>query len=209
MKRLLTPALLLIVFATSCSTFSTKTITSKSDLLASITNAGLVIRISKSSKIQKDDYIKSASQWLGALTAKKGLIILTQASDAISAYSSEADRFYQVSESGDFLKFKSSGVINMFLRSNETELKKIMEEKQLDGLVFYEVYSISSTEMQFMDFDSSLCMIDKNMQLAFIDQQANKFEIEETNAETIKNRLLDRISERLVETLVKLKFVKK
>jgi hypothetical protein len=208
MKRLLIPVLLLVVFAASCSTYSTKTVTSNSSLLKSIGNAGMIIRVSKNSKIEKDDYIKSASQWLGGLTAQKGLIILTQTSDSVSSYASEADRFYQLTEGREFLEFKSRGVINLYIRSNETELKKIMEEKKLDGLIFYEVYSIFSTEMQYMDFDSTICIVDKNLQPAFLDWQADKFEIGESNSEIIKNRLLDKISDRLVIAMKKLKFVK-
>ncbi len=208
MKRLLITALLLVIFAVSCSTYSTDTVTSKSSLLKSIGNAGLIIRISKNSKIEKDEYIKSVSQWLGGLTAQKGLIILTQTSDSVSSYTSELDRFYQLDEGRKFLEFKSRGVINMYLRSNETELRKIMEEKKLDGLIFYEVYCIFSTEMQYMDFDSTICIVDKNLQPAFLDWQADKFEIDESNSETIRNRLLDKISDRLVIAMKKHKFVK-
>ncbi|TAL32433.1 MAG: hypothetical protein EPN93_15865 [Spirochaetes bacterium] len=209
MKRLLPVTLIVALFILSCSTYTTESITRKGDLLKSITNAGLILRISKNSKIEKEDYIRSASQWLGALTTVRGLILLTQASDAVSTYTSEAERFYQISGNGEFQKFKSSGVINMYVRGNEAELKKIMEEKKLDGMVFYEIYSISSMEMQFIDFDSTVCVLDKNLQVAYTDRQADKFEIDEMNSETIKNRLLDKISERLVETLVGLKFVTK
>jgi hypothetical protein len=210
MKKLLTIfSVCTILLSVSCSSYTTKIEDKKSDLLKGIKNAGIIVRVSKNNKITREGYEKNISSWLASMKPIKKITILQQVSEAIGAYFSDEDRFYQISDSGDFLKYKSSGVLNIYLRNNESELKKIITEKNLDGLIFYEIYSIVSFEMQYSEFESMVCIVDKNLNVAFRDYQANTFNNEEINQEKMKIELLDKISSRFMETLTDLDFIKK
>lgn len=210
MKKLLTIlSVCAILISVSCSSYSTKIEDKNSDLIKGIKNAGMIVRVSKNNKITREGYEKNISNWMGSMKPVKKVTILQQVSDALGAYSSDEDRFYQISDSGDFLKYKSSGVINIYLRNNESELKKIITDNNLDGLIFYEVYSIVSFEMQYSEFESMVCIVDKNLNMAFRDYQSNSFSNDEINQEKMKIDLLDKISSRLIETLSDLNFIKK
>ncbi len=193
----------------SCSSYSTKVDLEKGSALRQVKKAGIILRISRNSKINGKEYQENLSNWLAAAKPVKSVTLITDCSEKVTRFSTEDERFYQLSDSGKFLKFKSTGVVNLYLRSNEEELKKLITDRGLDGLAIYEVYSIVSHEMQYLEFESVLCVVDKQLSVIYTDRQSDTFDSSEMSLDKMKIHILDKISDRLIRTLGGLNFLKR
>ncbi len=203
------PALVAAALAVSCSTYSVSKEMSSGSALKKMKSACIVLRLSKKSKIGGDEQTKNLTNWLAAAKPLKKLIIVQSCGENVCSFGEEDERFYQTDGDGGFLKFKATGVLNEFIRANETELRRIVAENDCDGIAIYEVYGVISLEMQFFDFDSVLCVLDRELKVVYLDRQHDSFEVNETSAARLKQRFMDRASERLVHTLDDLDFLRR
>ncbi len=198
---------LLIISFIHCSRYSVTTEISKSSKISQLKSAGLVIRISTRSKLTLEKFLKNVSNWLNGYKPIKGIFIVSDSSDKINYYSGYGERFYQITEEKDFLKYKSIGIISSYLRGNSSELKKIISENNLEGLIIYEIYNVFSSGMEYMDFDSVIVITDKNLNILYMDHQSDGFETHESDDIRIAEELLNKISERLLEKMVEMDFI--
>lgn len=208
MKRQLA-LVMLVLTAVSCGGMNVKKISSDGDAIQEVKKAGFIVRIAHDVRLTREDYVKSISHWIAGFVPQKDLLFVADTSDKITYFNSNEDRFYQVNESGDFLRFKSIGVVNMYLRDNRDELKKIMTDNSLEGIFIYEIYGVIANEMQFIDYDTMLVMTDKNLKVIYMDQQHLSDDTNELDFDRIKVKFLDSISERITKTLMNLRFLGK
>ncbi len=201
-------ALIVLAFLLSCSSFSTKTEMSKGRAIGKIKRVGLIYRVSKHSRIAAGDYAKNFMHWLNACDSAEKIVVASECSAELCSFSGDDDKFFQLSDTGRFLSFKATGVIKSYLLKNDAELKKLIAEKNLDAVLVYEVYSIVSSEMQFIEFESVLLIVDKDLKMIHLDRQADSFDSDEMTFERMRTHLLDKISRRLMDTLYELKLVK-
>ncbi len=194
---------------TCCSTYSVSKEMSSGSALKKIKNACIVLRVSQKSKISREEQTKNLSNWIAAARPLKKTVIAPVCGDGVCSYGGEEERFYQVDGEGSFLKFKATGVVNEFVRANGVELKKILAETDCDGLVIYEIYGVMALEMQFFDFDSVVCVLDRELKTVYLDHQFDSFDAEEISSTRLRQQLLDRVSERLLHTLDDLNFLRR
>lgn len=187
-----------ICMMTACSEYAVKTELNNSSAISEIKKIGLVLRFSHNSRITKDEQIYNIKSWLYNYKSTENLTFMSDYSENIRYYNSVQNRFYQYSDES-FLKYKSIGVINLYLRKNEDELKKIISENNVDGLVIYELYSIIAAELQFVEFESVITIVDKNLNIIFLDHQKDGFENNRIDLDSTKSQLMDKISERLLQ----------
>ncbi len=203
-----------IIFTLSgCSGFKVKTDIDEKPGLSEIKKSGIIVRLANSSKITRDELEKNMSAWLKEYELSENLIIVTDTSEKVNLFLQADDRFFQESikhrEKGyfglfwddNYLTYKSIGVVNNYLKKNEEELKKIITDKSLNGLIIYEIYNIISIGMQFMDFDSVIVVADSNLNVVNMDHQTNGYEISEQDIARAKKQMMDKISERFIEDL--------
>ena len=194
----------------NCSKFSVRTDIEKSYKVSTFKKSGLILRISAKSRLLFQEQERNTDRWIAGHKPIKNILLLSGISDKVKYFNQDIERFYQESLNRNFLKYKSLGVINLYLRNNESELKKTITENDLSGLVIYEVYSVLSTAMQFMDFDSVIIITDRNLNVLYMDHQSDGFNIDdigEIDPDKIKDELLNYISERLIEKLIDLEFI--
>ncbi len=199
-------ALMLIV---SCGTFSVKTEVNRDAVVEKAQKSGLIVRAPHNVGYLPSDYVRTISHWMAGLSPQKDLLLISDAGDKLSRFESDEDRFYQATEDNRFLKYKSIGVINLYLKDNREELKKIMDANSLDSLFVYEVFGVVANEMQFIDYDTVLMMMDSNLNLVYLDRQNQYLETYELDYDRIKIKFLDSISDRLTRTLIKLGYLEK
>ncbi|HSV96616.1 MAG TPA: hypothetical protein VLM75_06745 [Spirochaetota bacterium] len=202
-------ALAAAVAVVSCSTYSVSKEMSSGSALKKIKNACIVLRMSQKSKISREEQTSNLSNWIAAARPLKKTAIAPACGEGICSYGGEEERFFQVDGEGNFLKFKATGVVNEFVRANGAELKKILAENDCDGLIIYEVYGVMALEMQFFDFDSVVCVLDRDLRTVYLDHQFDSFDVEEISATRLRQQLLDRVSERLIHTLDDLNFLRR
>lgn len=195
------------ISAVRCSKYSVVTEIHESWKISQLKSVGLVLRISTRSKLTLEELSENVSNWLSGYKAIKNIYIVPGSDEKRNYFSGYSERFYQVAEKKDFLKYKSIGIVSNYLRINSTELKALISEKNLDGLIVYEIYSVFSSGMQFMDFDSVAVVTDKNLNILYMDHQSDGFETDETDSERIKEELLNNICERFLEKLIEMDFV--
>lgn len=208
MKRLWA-SLIVVLTAVSCGGMNVKKISSDSDAILKVKKAGFIVRIARDVRLTREDYVKSISHWIAGFVPQKDLLFIADTSDKITYFNTNEDRFYQLDESGNFLRFKSTGVVNMYLRDNRDELKKLMADNSLDGLFIYEIYGVIANEMQFVDYDTMLVMTDKNLKVIYLDHQHLSDDTNELDFDRIKVKYMDSISERITRTLLDLRFLGK
>ncbi len=196
-----------IISAIQCSKYSVITEVNESWKISQLKSVGLVLRTSTRSKLTFEEFLENVSNWLSGHKLIKNIYIVPGSSDKRNYFSDYSDRFYQIAKKKDFLKYKSIGIISNYLRINSTELKAVISENNLDGLIIYEIYSVFSSGMQFMDFDSVAVITDKNLNVLYLDHQSDGFETDETDNARIKEELLNKISERFLKKLVEMDFV--
>ena len=112
----------------------------------------------------------------------------------------ESDAFDQ-SSNDEFLRYKSIGVTKSFIRAHESDLKEEMEKSGYDLLVFYEVYTVASVEMQMFKFSTVIAVVDKNLDLVYLDHQTDTRETMSTDLASVKAELVNHLSERFIETV--------
>ncbi|MFC1670350.1 hypothetical protein ACFL20_08140 [Spirochaetota bacterium] len=199
--------LLFFSLLSSCSTYSVTTEVDKSSLIKKVERIGVIYRLSKDSSYTYGESIKNLEYWLKGYKEKKKIITLQDVDKKISVFSLHQDKFYQVSEKGDFLKFKTIGSIKLYLRNNEESIKKILSENNLDSLVIYEVDSAFSAELQFLDFDSMIVVIDADFNIILMDHQKDTFDINEYDKARVRKYLLDKICDRFIQRMLDIKFI--
>ena len=203
MKRLLNPALVLIIifFSLSCSTYSVKSDFKDKSVLSKVKNTGIIFRISNGSKITKEELIRNFLYWLSVYEQKGNVTVIADAGNSLTVYNNPQQRFYQLSNEEEYLEYKSLGVVNLYLQNNQNELLNIISKNNLDSIIVYEVYSVISTAMHFFEYDSVLAIADANLNIGYLDHQTDHFESESSFLEELKNEALDKITGRLIENL--------
>ncbi len=211
--------LLLFSITLSCSEFSVKKDFQKHTEISELKKVAVVLRLSVGSKISKDEQDKNLATWLNMHESSKNISIITESSDSVSVYKTISERLFQSSikyrkESyfglfwnDNYLKYKALGSLNNYIRKNENELKDIISRNNLDSLAIYEIYNIVSVGMQFMDFETVVAFIDKNLNIIYLDHQSDNYEISEQIFERAKHQLMDKISERLTEEFKQLELI--
>ena len=190
-----------------CSKYSVVTEVHESWKISQLKSVGIVLRISTRSKLTLEELSENVSNWLSGYKPIKNIYIVPGSDEKRNYFSGYNERFYQAAEKKDFLKYKSIGIISNYLRINSTDLKALISENNLDGLIVYEIYSVFSSGMQFLDFDSVAVVTDKNLNILYLDHQSDGFETDETDSERIKEELLNNICERFLEKLIEMDFV--
>jgi hypothetical protein len=171
--------------------------------------AGIILRVSTRSKFTLNEHLDNIKKWLAGYKQIKEIFLITDISEKLSNYDDEGDMFFQQSSNGKFLKFKTIGVINIYVRDNSAELKKVISDNKLDGLIIYEIFNVLSTEMQFTDFDSVMVITNDNLDIVYSDHQTNGFESDEIDPEKLKGNIVNMISERFIEKLLDLDVISK
>ncbi len=200
--------LLLSTTIISCSSYNVKTCKENSSSLSNLKKSGIVIRIPSSSRIGIDNISQNIDIWTNGHKRINKLKLIKTENKKICISKNIQENFYQKSDNNKFLKFKSMGVITLYLNNNKTELKSLMENDNLDSLIIYEIDSAYSHEMQFVDFYSMIIIVNKKLEVIYSDYQSDSFESEEFEENLIKQHLMDKISGRILEKLSDLNYIK-
>ncbi len=78
----------------------------------------------------------------------------------------------------------------------------------LDSLIFYEIDTAMSAELQFLDFGSMMLIIDREYRIVYMDHQFNSYDTNEYDKEVMQDNLLDQVNGRFLELMNKLDYVK-
>lgn len=191
----------------SCAHYSVNEEIDRSSKVEDIKKAGVLLRISRKGMIEYDVHHETLQKWIRGYTNNVKLEIIDGKSDPYAYFSNDRDRFYQLSMNDSFLRYKSLGVLNSYLFRYRDELTSLMEEKELDALIIYEVYGIASVGMQFMDFDSVAVILDKNLKVVYLDHQHDRFNSDDYSIDLLKKQLLDKMNDRLLELLMDLDYI--
>ncbi len=208
MKKVLLFFFSALLFA-SCSSFSINNEISETDKLEAVKNVGVIFRIQNTSFVSEEDYRQTLLYWIEGHKQLKKITLPSKPAEELISYKTDADRFYQLSPQKDFLTFKSLGVVKYYLQTNRSAVDEIMKSGNLDLLVVYEVDGFFQAELQYIDFNSIIVIVDKSMNVHFLDRQNNTYHIDEVNPEKVKKHLLDKVSERFVETMIDIDFLEK
>lgn len=171
-------------------------------------NVGVIFRIQKTSFVAAHEYSKTLAYWIEGYEQLKKMSLLSDVPAALSVYETDVDRFYQLSPERDFLTFKSLGVVKYYLQANRAAVEDLFKKNKLDLLVIYEVDGFFQAELEYIDFNSIIIVVDPSMNVHFLDRQSDTFHINEVNPEKVKKHLLDKVSERFVETMRDIDFLK-
>jgi hypothetical protein len=200
---------LAFLFMVSCSKYHVKNEMKNGSALSKFKNSGIMYHIPQSSPIRLTMLSKSLSQWLDSYKKINTLPILDTKDKAITQTKSEFDQFLQLTENNDFLYYKTLGIVNSYLKDNKDTLTKLITDNGLDSLIIYEVDPSLSAEMQYTDFSSMLIIVSKDLTVEYMDRQYDDFDTNEYDKELMVNHLLDEINSRLIDQLIKLKYLKK
>jgi hypothetical protein len=200
---------IIFILITACSTYKVSNEINKKSVYSKFKKSGVIIRLSKNTSLSEKNYTTTLLFWLNGFKKKNDFQIISEITPGLSKFESSLDRFYQLSNEKDFLKFKSAGVVSTITNKNSFELNKIISDNGFDSIIFYEVDGGAYAEMQFIDFDSMIVMVNKNLEIVYMDHQKNSFEIDEfIEADAVKH-LLDKISERFVSQMTSMGFLEK
>ena len=193
----------------SCSSYEISTEIDKNSALKKIKKAGIILRTQRHALPPKKLTHQAISCWLEGCAAHKRVHLVKPGESLIGTFENSYDRLSQRSINNRFLKYKTIGVIKLYIRKNREKLVKIMDNNGYSGLIIYEIESSYSSAMQYGEFESIILILNKNLEIVFLDQQKNSYNIDDTDQKAAEKHLLNRISERLISTLADLNFLKK
>lgn len=197
-----------LFFLTSCVKYHVKEEINSKSALSKLKKSGIIVRLTHNSPIPVKLANKNLSQWLEPYKKQNRLTLIEGTSKKVYIAKNESERFFQYTSSDDFQYYQSIGIIKEFLNSNKEELDKIRSENDLDSLILYEVDAGFSVELQYDNFSSMIVIVDNKDKILFLDRQVDKYETFEIDGSVLREELLDLISNRLIDVLARLKFVK-
>lgn len=199
MKRFIyLTAAVLVSFVVSCATYPVKDEICESAKLKGAGKVGTIVRISQKGRVARDEIVTSISKTLPAYRHKRPVELAVDLPTGITEFMNESDAFYQ-SSNDEFLRYKSIGVAKSFIRAHESDLKDEMEKSGYDLLVIYEVYTVASVEMQMFKFSTVMAVIDKNLDLVYLDHQTATRETINSDLASIRGEIVNHLSERFIE----------
>jgi hypothetical protein len=198
----------IIILAFSCSRYHVKNEIRNSSTLSKLKNAGIIVRLPHNSPIPVSKFNKSIIQWLEPYEKTSRLRIIEGTDKNINRAKSEADRFMQFSLENDFQYYQCIGIIKLYLNKNKEELDNYKNEQNLDSFIIYEVDPFISSEMQVWNFSSMVVIVDNDYQITYLDHQFDSFDTLEIDRGILRENLLDNVTNRLLELLLKLKYIK-
>ncbi len=175
--------------------------------LESIETAGLLLRLDENSLIPREKYEETLTRWLPTYEGQVTLKMFTGKINSLSGFNSYDDRFYQISEEKDFLKYKTLGMITTTVQRNREKLRAYMDEKGVDGIFIYEVDGGYYPQMGFMSFNTVLAFMDTNLDIRYMDHSRSYFEVRDFDGESARKHYLDRVSNRLFTQLARLNLI--
>jgi hypothetical protein len=203
MKRFIyLTAVFLVTCAVSCATYPVKKEVNEDAKLKGAGKVGVIVRISQKGRVARDEIVTSISKTLPGYRHKRAVELSADIPSSITEFMNDSDSFYQSTSADGFLRYKSIGVVKSFVRAHETELKDEMTKNTLDLLVIYEVYTVTSVEMQMMKFSSVLAIVDKNLDLVYLDHQSTTRETDSSDIVSIKNEVVTHLSGRFIEKMM-------
>ncbi|HNW27231.1 MAG TPA: hypothetical protein PKN50_02040 [Spirochaetota bacterium] len=200
--------LVALLFALSCAKYHVKNEISHGSNLKKLKKTGIIIRKTHNTPISLKLFNKNLSQWLVPYQKVKELVLIENTSKNLNRSKMESDRFLQFSDTGDFQSYQCQGIVAHYLAQNKEELDKIRSENNLDSIAIYEVDAGYSLELQYTDFSSMIIIVDNNNKILYMDRQHDKYETFEIDAKIMREELLDLISNRLINKIIDLKYVK-
>ena len=189
----------------SCSGFSVKKVVAQKNALSALKSSGVIIRVWKNSMVSVADIELNTRYWFDE--TRKNNLLLFMPSGSLSYYT-DSDRFCQLSED-KFLEHKSTGAVRVFLSDHRVELLELMKENNLDSLIFYEVDGFFSSEFQLADVKSVIVIVDRTLNILYMDYYSKDTELVEWDREVIKKIVLDQVSRRFVHSMQSLDYIKK
>ena len=200
MKRFIyLTAVFLLTCAVSCATYPVKKEVNEGAKLKGAGKVGVIVRISQKGRVARDEIVTSISKTLPGYRHKRAVDLCVDLPSAVTEFMNDSDSFYQSTSADGFLRYKSIGVVKSFVRAHEAELKDEMTKNSLDLLIMYEVYTVTSVEMQMMKFSSVLAIVDKNLDLVYLDHQASTRETDSTDIVSLKSEIVTHLTGRFVE----------
>jgi len=195
------------VLALSCASQQITTEISEKASLNAFKKTGILIRAASNTSVKNADLEKNLTYWFAGYKMNSELVIIKGAPEKLTGYNDTSDRFYQLSDSRQFLKYKSLGAVLMFTSENEAALKKIFADNSLDSLIIYEVDSDYSMELQYYDYETMVVAFDPELKAVYMDHNSVMMDTDEFDTEKGRSGLMDNISKRLLQTLESLGFV--
>lgn len=192
----------------TCSSGRPKELHEDLPKLKTIKKVAVMVRIPSSSPIEYARYTKTMQAMFAGYKHTKEMIVISEDIPALTVFQSNDDRFFQTSLDGEFLYFKASGIVNSYCFKNKTELQSLFEKYGCDLLVVYEPYGVVSYGMGFIDYDSVMVILNKELKITYFDYNHDRKETNEFSTEVLWDFLLNEINTRCVNTLIDLGFIK-
>jgi len=200
--------LLTLFFLSSCSSYTVEKCLINNESLKTLKKSGIIARVPNENQISSQDILANINIWINGFKQNNKIKLIKKTNKSIQSSNTIQTTFYQKSENNEFLKFKSMGVITLFLASNKDDLKKIIQDNNLDSLIIYEVNSSYSQGIQFIDFNSMIIILNENLNIIYSDHQTDSFESNEYEEALLKEHLLNKISGRLLNKLKDFEYIK-
>ncbi|MBN1496378.1 MAG: hypothetical protein JXA07_06395 [Spirochaetes bacterium] len=207
MKKIL-PLLLFACLLVSCSGFHVKNEIKNGSALKKLKHTGIIIRVTHNTPIELKYFNRNMTQWLEPYKKINNITLLVEISKNLNTARGDYNRFLQFSADKDFQYYQTMGIIAGYLKSNREELDNLKSENGLDSFLIYEVDGSYSSELQFSDFNSMAVIVDGNYQIVYMDRQADSFEAFEIDKGILREDLLDQVSNRLLDLMFKLGYLK-
>ncbi|MGQ9842125.1 MAG: hypothetical protein ACUVRK_01040 [Spirochaetota bacterium] len=192
----------------TCSSSKPKELHENLPNMKTINTVAVMVRIPASSPIEYARYTKTLQAMIAGYKHNKEIIVVSEELPSVTIFKSNDDKFFQTSLEGDFLYFKATGIVNSYCFKNKNELQSLFDKYGSDLLVVYEPYGVVSYGMGFIDYDSVMVILNKELKITYFDYNHDRKETGEFSTEVLWDFLLNEINTRCVNTLIDLGFIK-
>jgi hypothetical protein len=198
----------IIMLTLSCSQFHITREINEGSTLSKLKNTGILLRLPHNSPITLKKISVGLSNWLESYKKINNLIIIPDTDKDLNRSKGEYDRFLQFSSNNDFQYYQARGIIQNYLNKNAEKIEKIKIDNKLDSLIIYEVDCFVSAELQVTNFSSMIAVVNATNQILYMDHQFDTYDVYEIDREVLQEHLIDRVSNRLLNFLMKYDYIK-
>ena len=200
-------AIWLLLILSACSTHGINKIIDKTEVSSDTGKLAIAVRISEETVLKYSSFTDNMRLWFAGQDSGESVVFLDE-NEEFSRYKNGNVRFYQENAGRNFLKYKSLGLLKLFIAENRGKIQQILRENGAESLLIYEIGGSYSKDMKVIRYDTLVVIINRENEITYMDHQKELINDGDYDRDLIDKEFFDTISRRLYSTLVDLGFLK-
>lgn len=199
--------ILLFLLLSACSTHGINKVINTAEVSSDTGKLAVAVRISEETVLKYNSFADNLQLWFVGQDSGDSVVFLEE-NETFSKYKNGNVRFYQENAGKNFLKYKSLGLLKLFIAENRGKIQETLRENGAEALLIYEIGGSFSKNMKVIRYDTLVVIVNRDNEIVYMDHQKEFINDGDFDRDLIDKEFFDTISRRLYSTLLDLGYIK-